>query len=66
MKTKPESKRSRRDFLKKAAFGVGTVAVAGEALGAGKAAAKPALNPHEGGSYRETEHVKKYYEMARN
>ena len=66
MKTKPESKRSRRDFLKKAAFGVGTAAVAAETLGAGKVAAKPAPNPHEGGSYRETEHVKKYYELARS
>lgn len=66
MKTKPQSKHCRRDFLKKAAFGAGMVAVAGEALGAGKAAAKPALNPHEEGSYRETEHVKKYYEQARS
>ncbi len=66
MKTKPESKRSRRDFLKKAALGVGTAAVAAETLGAGKATAKPALNPHEGGSYRETEHIKKYYEIAQS
>lgn len=66
MKTKPESKRSRRDFLKKAAFGVGTAAVAAETLSAGKAEAKPALNPQEGGSYRETEHVKKYYEIAQS
>lgn len=66
MKTKPESKRSRRDFLKKAALGVGTAAVAAETLGAGKAAAKSALDPNTDGSYRETEHIKKYYEIAQN
>lgn len=64
MKTKPESKRSRRDFLKKAAFGAGTAVVAAETLGASKAAAKPALDPRVGGTYQETDHVKKYYEIA--
>jgi nitrous oxide reductase len=66
MKTKAKSIRSRRDFLKKAALGVGTAAVAGKALSADEAAATPALKPNEEGSYRETEHVKKYYEIARS
>lgn len=66
MKTKPESKRSRRDFLKKAALGAGAAAVAAETLRSGEVAAKSALDPREGGSYRETEHVKKYYEIAQS
>lgn len=66
MKTNPESKRSRRDFLKKAALGAGAAAVAAETLGGGKATAKSALDPRTDGSYQETEHVKKYYEIARS
>jgi len=66
MKSTPKSKRSRRDFLKKAAFGVGAAAVAGEALGAGTAAAKSAPDSRQQGSYRETGHVNKYYEIARS
>ncbi len=66
MKTKPETTRSRREFLKNAAIGVGAAAVAGKALSAGKASAKTVFAPDEEGAYRETEHVKRYYEIARN
>ena len=53
----------RRGFLKLA--GLGTV-VGGAALVAGEKAAKAATsNSSKGSAYRETEHVKKFYETAR-
>jgi len=53
----------RRGFLKLA--GLGTV-VGGVALVAGETAAKAATaKPSKGSAYRETEHVKTYYETAR-
>jgi hypothetical protein len=53
----------RRGFLKLA--GLGTVA-GGVALVAGEEAAKAAAEkPSKGSAYRETEHVKTFYETAR-
>ena len=53
---------SRRDFLKKAAVAVGA---AGAAAAASPAqATTPAAREQDGG-YRETDHVRKYYELAR-
>ena len=53
---------SRRDLLKMAGLAAG---VAGAAAAPGAAqAAKPLAREKDGG-YRETEHVRKYYELAR-
>jgi len=65
MKSKPHASGNRRDFLKNATLGVGAAAVAGKALSTDKAAAKSTAAPRPGSSYRETEHVKRYYELAR-
>tara|TARA_B100001013_G_C24492536_1_gene395827 strand:- start:157 stop:357 length:201 start_codon:yes stop_codon:yes gene_type:complete len=56
---------SRRDFLKTASLGVGVAALAGTALKNGKAEASTKSKGLEGAGYRETEHIKKYYELAR-
>ena len=53
---------SRRDFLKKAAVAVGAT---GAAVAAGPARAEKASPRAEDGGYRETDHVRKYYELAR-
>lgn len=51
----------RRSFLKLAGAGV---AAGGAAAAAGSPAAAAESKPREG-LYRETEHVKRYYELAR-
>lgn len=66
MKTKPQASGDRRAFLKHMTLSVGAAAVAGKTLSADKAAAKSASDARPGSSYRETEHVKKYYELARS
>lgn len=53
---------SRRDFLKKAAVAVGA---AGAAAAASPAKAKTPAAREAGAGYRETDHVRKYYELAR-
>lgn len=53
---------SRRDFLKKAAVAVGA---AGAAAAAGPAKAETPVTRERDGGYRETDHVRKYYELAR-
>ncbi len=61
---KKEAAVGRRDFFKKA--GAGAVGAAAVGLTAGKAgAAAPDRGTPEGAGYRETAHVKKYYELAR-
>jgi len=65
MRTKKEETAiaDRRGFLKLAALGaVGGGAAAAAGAGAASAAAKPEA---KGQLYRETEHVRKYYELAR-
>ena len=59
--TRPDDT-SRRGFLKLA--GVGTVAGGVAALGAGEAAALPADETPDVG-YRETPHIKTYYDSAK-
>ena len=56
---------ARREFLKTASLGVGAAAVAGTVLKAGDAQAKISKKSQQGLGYQETEHVKKYYELAR-
>jgi len=61
MKT-TKSIKSRRDFLKGA---VTTAAGAGIAVAAGKTASAKGIEKHSEGGYRETKHVKTYYELAK-
>ena len=63
-KKKKKAAIGRRDFFKSA--GVGVVGAAAVGLAATQSAAEPA-KPDEGAAgYRETAHVKKYYELARS
>ena len=57
-----DTKAGRRDFLKLA--GVAAV-TGGTALAAGKTEAEAAEVSKDAGGYRETEHVRTYYESAR-
>lgn len=73
MKTSEVKAPGRRDFLRKAAFGAGAVAVAGTSLSPGSAKAKtPATGMCKTGDraadagYRETAHVRRFYELARD
>ncbi len=60
---KKETAVGRRAFFKKAGFGVGAVAVG---LAANKSmAAEPSKAASSDAGYRETAHVKKYYDLAR-
>ena len=63
--TKREASAARREFLKAASLGVGAAAVAGTVLKVGDAKAKTPLKGLEGAGYQETDHVRKYYELAR-
>ena len=65
MKDKREPSPGRRDFLKTAGLGVGIAAIAGTALTTEKAEAKPQSEDRNGAGYQETDHVRKYYELAR-
>lgn len=60
--TKEIRSTSRRDLLKMAGLAAG---VAGAAAVAGTAKAAPPVARAGDGGYRETEHVRKYYELAR-
>jgi hypothetical protein len=59
--SKPEAVADRRSFLKLAGASAvtgGAALVTGEAAQASEAKAKPSL-------YRETDHIRRYYELAR-
>jgi hypothetical protein len=64
MSTKKNGSPSRRDFIKTAGLGVGVAAVASGVLSASAAEGSPLVSTEEKSGYRETEHVKKYYESA--
>ncbi len=56
----------RRDFFRKASLGVGVAGAAVAGISASKAtAAKPDTDASKGAGYRETAHVKKFYELSR-
>ncbi len=56
----------RRDFFRKASLGVGVAGAAAAGLSASKVeAAEPVAGASKGAGYRETAHVKKFYELAR-
>ena len=67
MKEKKDIKSvKRRAFMKKAGIGVGAVGAVAVGLSKTSAAAAPGTGAKPGKSgYRETEHIKKYYETAR-
>lgn len=58
-----KTKKSRRDFLKAAGVAGGAAGVAAVALAKTTEAAVPESRKSSG--YQETDHVKKYYELAR-
>ena len=63
---KKETAVGRRAFFKKAGFGAGVFGAAAVGLTAKKsAAAEPSKGASSGAGYRETAHVKKYYDLAR-
>ena len=64
MSAKKNGSPSRRDFIKTAGLGVGVAAVTSGVLSSGGAEAAPSLPTDKTTDYRETEHVKKYYESA--
>ena len=65
MSNKKSGSPSRREFIKTAGLGVGVAAVTTGVLSAGEAAAAPSLKDEKTTGYRETEHVRKYYESAK-
>ena len=62
-KKKEEINAARRDFFKKAGFGAG--AAAAVAVTASNAGAVEATSPAKKSGYAETDHVRKFYELAR-
>ena len=66
MSNKETAAVSRRGFFRKASLGVGAAGAAMAGLSASKTkAAEPAKGASTGAGYRETAHVKKYYELAK-
>lgn len=55
----------RRDFFKKAGLGAGVAGMAAVGLGAEQSKAAETTGTSGSAGYRETAHVKKYYELAR-
>ena len=62
MKKREEAVEDRRDFLKRSAV---TAAAAGAVAVAGKAATASVIEVPSSAGYRETEHVKAFYNSAR-
>ena len=65
MKNKKIARESRRDFIKMTGLGVGAAAAVGASLKAGSVRADEAPKVGKQSGYEETEHVRKYYELAR-
>jgi hypothetical protein len=63
MSKKEATSIDRRDFFRKVGLGAGAAAVGVAASTA--EAATPEKGPAKGVGYRETEHIKTYYELAR-
>ena len=55
----------RRDFLRKAGLGAGTAGAVAVGLSAASAQAKTPEAGASGAGYQETDHVKKFYELAK-
>ena len=66
MSKKTAAKLGRRDFFRKAGLGAGAAGAAAVGLTASQGhAAVPKKDAPKGDGYRETEHVKKFYELAK-
>ena len=65
MSEKKKAPVGRRDFFKKAGLGVGAAGMAAAALSAKESKAEETASRPGGAGYRETAHVKKYYQLAR-
>ncbi len=66
MSKKETAAMDRRDFFRKASLGVGVAGATVAGLSASKAkAAEPGTDASKGAGYRETAHVKKFYELSR-
>ena len=66
MSKKNQTSMGRRDFFRKAGLGAGTVGAAAIGLSAKQGtAAEPVKTSPKSAGYRDTAHVKKYYELAR-
>lgn len=65
MTKKDEKAMDRRDFFRKAGLGVGVAGVAAAGLTKDATAAESGKRSASSAGYRETDHVKKYYELAR-
>ena len=64
-KEKESQKNTRREFLKRAGLATGAAGVATVALSSKPVQAKVSKGEASQSGYQETEHVKKYYELAR-
>ena len=64
-KKKEEIAVGRRDFFRKAGLGAGAAGAAAVGLASGTAQAKTADASERKSGYRESEHVKTYYKLAR-
>ena len=56
----------RRSFITKAGLGAGAVGAVALGLPETAAAADPGIGKTGGGGYRETDHVKRYYAIAKS
>ena len=64
-KENESQKNSRREFLKSASLATGAAGVVAVAVSSTSAQAKVSKGEASQSGYQETEHVKKYYELAR-
>jgi len=55
----------RREFFRKAGLGAGAAAVVAGTLGTDSEPASAALDPSKPQGYRETDHVKRVYELSK-
>jgi len=65
MKEKETVSVGRRDFFRKTGLGVGAVGAAVTGLAAGSVSAATETQDSKTSGYRETDHVKKFYELAK-
>ena len=65
MKKSEDQALARRDFFKKAGLGLGVAGAAAVTTVAGEGEAADAAKPDNAAGYRDSAHVKTFYELAR-
>ena len=65
MKKSEDQALARRDFFKKAGLGIGAAGAAAVTMVAGEGEAAEVSSSSHAAGYRETAHVKTFYELAR-